>query len=109
MENSVPQNRGLRQAVPLRPEDQARHLRIHDHSDVNRFRTTGTSALIDALGCKEYFPGVDARFDAGLTAADGTARPALAAVREHLQPGPQCPGRPARLAGCPGRRAQGAD
>jgi hypothetical protein len=28
---------------------------IHNYSDVNRFRTTGTSALTRALGCKEYW------------------------------------------------------
>lgn len=28
---------------------------IHNYSDVNRFRTTGTSALTKALGCKEYW------------------------------------------------------
>lgn len=112
---------------------------IHNYSDVNRFRTTGTTALMKALGCKQYwltetgglykfgsfwtkktrrgcstsascqlkatkylftlvkknpriklvyvytwFPGLDARFDAGLTGADGRARPALAEVRRYL-------------------------
>jgi hypothetical protein len=28
---------------------------IHNYSDVNRFRSTGTSALMKALGCKEYW------------------------------------------------------
>jgi hypothetical protein len=28
---------------------------IHDYSDVNRFRSTGTRALIKALGCKQYW------------------------------------------------------
>jgi hypothetical protein len=28
---------------------------IHNYSDVNRFRTTGTRALISALGCKQYW------------------------------------------------------
>jgi hypothetical protein len=28
---------------------------IHNYSDVNRFRTTGTKALIRALGCKQYW------------------------------------------------------
>jgi hypothetical protein len=28
---------------------------IHNYSDVNRFRTTGTKALMSALGCKEYW------------------------------------------------------
>jgi hypothetical protein len=28
---------------------------IHDYSDVNRFRSTGTKALISALGCKQYW------------------------------------------------------
>jgi hypothetical protein len=28
---------------------------IHNYSDVNRFRTTGTAALIKALGCKQYW------------------------------------------------------
>jgi hypothetical protein len=28
---------------------------IHNYSDVNRFRTTGTKALISALGCKQYW------------------------------------------------------
>jgi hypothetical protein len=28
---------------------------IHNYSDVNRFRTTGTAALSAALGCKEYW------------------------------------------------------
>jgi len=28
---------------------------IHNYSDVNRFRTTGTKALIKALGCKQYW------------------------------------------------------
>jgi hypothetical protein len=28
---------------------------IHNYSDVNRFRTTGTAALSKALGCKEYW------------------------------------------------------
>jgi hypothetical protein len=28
---------------------------IHNYSDVNRFRSTGTTALIKALGCKEYW------------------------------------------------------
>jgi hypothetical protein len=28
---------------------------IHNYSDVNRFRTTGTTALIKALGCKQYW------------------------------------------------------
>ncbi len=28
---------------------------IHNYSDVNRFRTTGTAALMKALGCKQYW------------------------------------------------------
>jgi hypothetical protein len=28
---------------------------IHNYSDVNRFRTTGTSALMKALGCSQYW------------------------------------------------------
>lgn len=28
---------------------------IHDYSDVNRFRSTGTKALMSALGCKQYW------------------------------------------------------
>ena len=28
---------------------------IHNYSDVNRFRSTGTAAIIKALGCKEYW------------------------------------------------------
>ena len=28
---------------------------IHNYSDVNRFRSTGTSAIMKALGCKEYW------------------------------------------------------
>jgi hypothetical protein len=28
---------------------------IHNYSDVNRFRTTGTKALMSALGCKQYW------------------------------------------------------
>jgi hypothetical protein len=28
---------------------------IHNYSDVNRFRSTGTKALMSALGCKEYW------------------------------------------------------
>ena len=28
---------------------------IHDYSDVNRFRSTGTKALISALGCTHYW------------------------------------------------------
>jgi hypothetical protein len=28
---------------------------IHNYSDVNRFRSTGTTALMNALGCKEYW------------------------------------------------------
>jgi hypothetical protein len=28
---------------------------IHNYSDVNRFRSTGTAALVKALGCKEYW------------------------------------------------------
>jgi hypothetical protein len=111
---------------------------IHNYSDVNRFRTSGTKALIKVLGCKEYwltetgglynfgsfwtkktrkgcttsaacqlkatkylfsavkrntkikrvyiytwYPGTGARFDAGLTTATGTARPALAEVKKH--------------------------
>jgi hypothetical protein len=28
---------------------------IHNYSDVNRFRTTGTRALMKALGCKQYW------------------------------------------------------
>ena len=28
---------------------------IHNYSDVNRFRSTGTSALMKSLGCKEYW------------------------------------------------------
>ncbi|MEA2313063.1 MAG: hypothetical protein QOE28_3031 [Solirubrobacteraceae bacterium] len=28
---------------------------IHNYSDVNRFRTTGTKAIIKALGCKQYW------------------------------------------------------
>jgi hypothetical protein len=28
---------------------------IHNYSDVNRFRTTGTTALIKALGCSQYW------------------------------------------------------
>jgi hypothetical protein len=28
---------------------------IHNYSDVNRFRTTGTTALMKALGCKQYW------------------------------------------------------
>jgi hypothetical protein len=28
---------------------------IHNYSDVNRFRTTGTKALMRALGCKQYW------------------------------------------------------
>jgi hypothetical protein len=28
---------------------------IHNYSDVNRFRSTGTKALIKALGCREYW------------------------------------------------------
>ena len=28
---------------------------IHNYGDVNRFRTTGTRALISALGCKHYW------------------------------------------------------
>jgi hypothetical protein len=31
-----------------------------------------------------WFPGVDARFDAGLIASDGAARPALAEVKRHI-------------------------
>jgi hypothetical protein len=112
---------------------------IHNYSDVNRFRTSGTAALMRALGCRQYwltetgglyrfgsfwtkrtrkgcrsaascqlkatkflfkkvrrykrvkrvyvytwFPGTNARFDAGLTWRDGTARPALAEVRKHI-------------------------
>jgi hypothetical protein len=28
---------------------------IHNYSDVNRFRSTGTAAIMRALGCKEYW------------------------------------------------------
>jgi hypothetical protein len=28
---------------------------IHNYSDVNRFRSTGTKALMKALGCKQYW------------------------------------------------------
>jgi hypothetical protein len=28
---------------------------LHNYSDVNRFRTTGTKALMSALGCKQYW------------------------------------------------------
>ena len=28
---------------------------IHNYSDVNRFRSTGTAAIMKALGCKEYW------------------------------------------------------
>jgi hypothetical protein len=28
---------------------------IHNYSDVNRFRTTGTAAIMKALGCKQYW------------------------------------------------------
>ena len=30
-------------------------MRLHNYSDINRFRSTGTKAIIKALGCKQIW------------------------------------------------------
>ena len=57
-EGQEPDVQGDRQVgrdVPQVAEGQAQICGIHNYSDVNRFRSTGTAAIMKALGCKEYW------------------------------------------------------
>ena len=52
----VPLARSLHQALPARATRAPRTIcGVHNYSDINRFRNTGTKAIIKALGCKQIW------------------------------------------------------